>query len=602
VAQCIDITLDDLRQVRERIDHRCLVDGDWPLFGAFVSNTIVREEAKCDRLRAKVAAAKAEAAAAEAIKAAADVATVAKVDTIPPCGFECANDGEIIDVEHTVIGGGDGADEGNPAGGASVDGKPTTSSTSDPDGKTGKKKAKGHGRNGSAAYTGAKTFFHALMTGIIGSICMLCNSDRMTRHRDHVTIRIVGQPMFGAERHLAEQARCRTCGRVVSALPANILVGIGKAVTYEWSACAMLIVLHYLYGLPFKRIESLHKAWGIPFADANQWQVANESMALMAPLFKALVIFAIRNILTLRMDDTGSMILTIKRQIAAELAAAKALGIPEDTIRTGINASGFYIETPAGVVLLYFTGRHHAAEILRELLRHRLPGSPKITKVTDGASKNFDPELADMLEEGTCNTHAFLKFYDVKDQFPAEYAVVGEAYDKIYEVEEQARAGKLSPEQRLLIHQQQSRPWMIQIREMCEDKIERGLVEPRSPLWQPVHFIINQWPRLTKFLEVAGMPLDTNLCEQALIAPVRYLAASFNYHTARGAETGDHGMSLGATARANGVDPVAWYTDCLANHQDLAQNPDKYFPWAYRERIEVQKLPPDTPQPPTPTQ
>ena len=415
----------------------------------------------------------------------------------------------------------------------------------------------------------------------------------MKRDRPLITIRIVGQPIFGAERHEAERARCKACGRVVCALPASITEGIGKSVTYHWSACAMLIVLHYLYGLPFKRLESLHKAWGIPFADSNQWQICRDSMEILAPLYKALVIFAIQNIISLRMDDTGSMILTIKRLISEELAAAKALGISEDTVRTGINASGFYIETTAGVVLLYYTGRHHAAEILRELLKHRQPNSAKIIKITDGASKNFDSELSDQLDEGVCNAHAFLKFHDIQAQFPAEYAVVGEAYAKIYEAENDARARKLSPNDRLKLHQEVSRPWMEKIKAMCEAKVISRLVEPRSPLWEAVYFIINQWPKLTKFLEVPGMPLDTNLCEQALIAPVRYLAASFNYHTTNGAETGDRGMSLAATARANEVDPVSWITHCLENRVDLAQNPEKYFPWSYRDRLQAAKPPPD---------
>ena len=54
------------------------------------------------------------------------------------------------------------------------------------------------------------------------------------------------------------------------------------------------------------------------------------------------------------------------------------------------------------------------------------------------------------------------------------------------------------------------------------------------------------------------MPLDTNLVEQKLIIPVRYLAASFNYKTETGAEVGDRMMSLIATAHANGVEPVAY--------------------------------------------
>ncbi len=83
--------------------------------------------------------------------------------------------------------------------------------------------------------------------------------------------------------------------------------------------------------------------------------------------------------------------------------------------------------------------------------------------------------------------------------------------------------------------------------------------------------MINQWDRLTCFCDVPGVPLDTNLVEQALILPVRYFAGSFNYHTEEGAVVGDHAMSLIATARARDVEPVAWLTECLRCHEDLAQ-------------------------------
>jgi hypothetical protein len=121
---------------------------------------------------------------------------------------------------------------------------------------------------------------------------------------------------------------------------------------------------------------------------------------------------------------------------------------------------------------------------------------------------------------------------------------------------------------------------------MCKDKTDGNLVEPNSPLWEPVAFVINQWPRLTKFYEVPGVPLDTNAVEQALIIPVRYLAGSFAYKTQNGADVGDHHMSLIATANANGVEPVAWLTECLRNHEDLAKRPEHYLPWVYRDRLE----------------
>ena len=80
------------------------------------------------------------------------------------------------------------------------------------------------------------------------------------------------------------------------------------------------------------------------------------------------------------------------------------------------------------------------------------------------------------------------------------------------------------------------------------------------------------------------MPLDTNLVEQKLIIPVRYLAASFNYQTETGAEVGDRMMSLIATAQANGAEPVAYLTDCLRNREELSRRPADYLPWVWRDR------------------
>jgi hypothetical protein len=127
---------------------------------------------------------------------------------------------------------------------------------------------------------------------------------------------------------------------------------------------------------------------------------------------------------------------------------------------------------------------------------------------------------------------------------------------------------------------------MKRLQKMCRDKLQSKLVEPSSPLWEPLTFIINQWDRLTRFCEVAGVPLDTNVVEQMLIIPVRYLAGSFNYKTQNGADVGDRHMSLIATANANGLEPVAYLTECLENHEDLAQRPEYYLPWVYRARLE----------------
>ena len=109
----------------------------------------------------------------------------------------------------------------------------------------------------------------------------------------------------------------------------------------------------------------------------------------------------------------------------------------------------------------------------------------------------------------------------------------------------------------------------------------------RNSLREPLTFILNQWDRLTKFCEVSGVPLDTHVVEQMLIIPVRYLAGSFSDKTRNGADVGDRHMSLIATANAHGIEPVAYLTECLKNHEDLAERPEYYLPWAYRARLEA---------------
>lgn len=424
MTQAIDVSIAGLHQLYIRIGHQQLQKGDWPVVGALVAKLLVREEAKMGRMVAKVAA---EAAAA------------AKV---------AARAGDAIDVEHKDVGnepGGGSESSNGPTPGPQKGGTPPAAGP--PKTHPPKKEIKNHGRNGIAAYTNAKHVVHALMLGILGSLCE-CGKACMTKYREKVVIRVLGQPLFGVELHHYEQARCKMCGKIIRALgPAAVLAGVGTSyVVYDYSACAMLSVMHYFGGAPFKRLESLHAGWCIPLADANQWNVVDQSDDLLQPLYKALEIFGMRAATGLRIDDTGSMIISIMRQIKAEMAALTLLGERTDDVRTGINATGVHLETPAGIVILFFTGLHHAGEILDLLLRHRQVEGPKLVKVTDGASKNFNPQHADRLIEGVCNAHAYLKFHDIKGKHPTEYAVAGAVYKDVFANDAIAKAGGMTPD------------------------------------------------------------------------------------------------------------------------------------------------------------
>jgi hypothetical protein len=552
----VEVTLEELRAVHQRIGQEQLAASDWRVVGACVWKEIARAEGLQDRKATKIAAA--AAASSE--------------------GSEVGADNNA-----SIDGGASAPSDTNATGSSEEAASPAKEPSHDP---AEESKPKGHGRNGASAFRAAQHFFHALALGVIGAVCTACEIGKMYRYREKLIIRIVGQPMFRAEQHHYEQARCRNCGRVVRADgPACVHEGAGtEYIRYDWSACAMLLFMHYTGGDPFKRLESHHEGWGVPMPDANQWEVVDKADDLLLPLYRAIERHAIERATNFRIDDTGSMVITIKRQIEAELASLRAQGKSTKGVRTGINATGIYWDTPDGPIVLYYTGRHHAGEIIDQVLGRRLASRPKLVKCTDGASKNFDHAHADKLVEATCNAHALLKFRNIKDKYPAEYAEAGKIYSAVFDNDDKAKALELSPVNRMLYHRQHSKPRMLQLKRLCEEKVASRSVEPNSPLWEPVTFILNQWERLTLFCEAPGVPLDTNLVEQALIVPVRYLAGSFNYHTENGAVVGDHAMSLIATARAHGVEPVAYLAECLRSHEDLAKRPAHYLPWVYRTR------------------
>lgn len=582
------MTLQELRELRDRIDRRELLAGDFAVVSALVESRIARTEAQIARLRAKLDQQRQGTAAGSQ----SGEASPGSGSSAGPAKDDAPSD----------------PDDGDERSGETPEEPASGGEETDDDQAAPAEPATGHGRHGAAAFTSAREVLHALALGILGALCEACGIGRMLPYRDKVIIRVVGQSIFGAERHVFQQARCRLCGAILRAEGADLVPdGIGTSyVTYHWSACAMLIVMHYFAGAPFKRLEALHRGWGIPMPDANQWQLVDRCDDLLAPLYKAIERHGIQHATTLRIDDTGSMIIALRRQIHEETDALLRMGESTRDVRTAINATGVYLETDQARVVLFFTGRHHAGEIIDQLLHHRRTvaqaAGRKLVKVTDAASKNFDHGQGDLLEEAVCNAHAFLKFRAIKDAFPAEYAIAGEVYKKVFDHDDEAKARALDDDERMLYHRRLSKPAMERLRQMCEEKLDQKIVEPNSALWEPISFVINQWARLTRFYEVPGVPLDTNLVEQTLIIPVRYLAGSFAYKTQNGADVGDRHMSLVATANANGVEPVAYLTECLENHRDLAQRPEHYLPWVYKQRLEASQVTegagePDHPEP-----
>ena len=94
------------------------------------------------------------------------------------------------------------------------------------------------------------------------------------------------------------------------------------------------------------------------------------------------------------------------------------------------------------------------------------------------------------------------------------------------------------------------------------------------------------WRKLTRFLFVAGAPLENNLCERMLKRAIIHRKNSLFYKTEEGARVGDLYMSLIATCQLAGANPFDYLTELQKNAAALEAHPEDWMPWNYRHALE----------------
>ncbi len=101
---------------------------------------------------------------------------------------------------------------------------------------------------------------------------------------------------------------------------------------------------------------------------------------------------------------------------------------------------------------------------------------------------------------------------EVAQNFPEECRHVLESPGSVYANDAIAREQKLSAQDRLQFHQQQSSPVMDGLHGWLEAQRAEKKTEPNSGLGKAITYLLRHWKGLTAFLREAGAPLDNNLC------------------------------------------------------------------------------------------
>jgi transposase len=445
--------------------------------------------------------------------------------------------------------------------------------------KKARRKGKGHGRNGVAAYVAAKRIPVCHQSFFPGCSCPEdhCQGKVYPLKDPSRVLRVVGQPSLVATIWEADRWRCHLCEKVFTAdLPAE--AGTEK---YDATAVAMIALLHFANGFAFHRLEQHQASLGVPLPASLQSTLVSAAYHKLLPVLQALIRCAAQCEI-LHNDDTGMRVLSLLAAINSSQGSSDESSKGKRK-RTGIHTTGIVAVTSAYLVVLYFTGRKHAGENLADVLQYRDPNRGIPIHMSDGLDHN-NPAGRDV-QTAKCIAHGRRQFVDIVTSHPEECRRVVEDLAQVYQVDALAREKRLDPEERLLLHQEKSGPVMARLHQWLAALLEEKVVEPNSNLGNAIEYVLKRWEPLTLFLRRPGAPLDNNIVERALKKAIRHRRNSLFYKTERGAAVGDLFMSLIETCALNNVDAFHYLTALLRNADRLQQGPECWMPWNYRAML-----------------
>jgi hypothetical protein len=205
---------------------------------------------------------------------------------------------------------------------------------------------------------------------------------------------MVGQAPLAATVYELDRLRCNLCGEVFTAEEPE---GVGPE-KYDETTAAMIALLKYGSGMPFYRLQKLEDLLGIPLPASTQWEIVEETAEVIQTARDELIRQAAQGDV-LHNDDTSMRVLRMARE-------------PSDD-RTGVFTSGIVSTKQGQKIALYFTGRQHAGENLRDVLQHRLAKFGRPIQMCDALSRNT-PKLSDGAEIllANCLAHGRRQFVE----------------------------------------------------------------------------------------------------------------------------------------------------------------------------------------------
>jgi transposase len=454
--------------------------------------------------------------------------------------------------------------------------EPDTTSTED-NKKDAKPKGKNKGRNPHTVYEGAEIEWHTLEDIQPGSPCPenLCTG-KLSALPAGVIVVVDGQPITKVTKHFVEKYRCGLCGYRIEAKAPEELEGKQKVYTPELKA--YLAMHKFFLAVPYHRMDSYQKMLNQPLPDSTQWNLIEALASSCYPVFNYAKILA-ANSKIIWNDDTVNRIL--------EVIAENKRG---ENARTGMYTTCIMAETEDGhKIALYLNGTQHSGENVEDVLKKREEGKEPIIQMSDALAANTPATIATIA--CYCLSHGFRKIEYLDDYFPLPCMSIMKKLGEVFEFD--AKTREMTDDERLEYHIEHSKPIMFALYEQILDLLSSKDVEPNGELAKALRYFQNHWVELTRFLSVAGAPIDNNIVERALKLAIRVRKNSLFYKSRYSAALSGMLISLIYTCTYAHVNPATYLTALQKNEKAVTKNPEHWLPWNFEKQLE--KLTPHSP-------
>src|SRR3954453_23749996 len=368
-------------------------------------------------------------------------------------------------------------------------------------------------------------------------------------------VRVIRRPRYG----------CRACeGAVVQAAAPERPVTSGMATE---ALLAHVLVAKYGDFLPLYRQAAIFARQGIALDRSTLCDWVGRACWWLEPLWRLV-----------RRHVMGST------RIFADATTLPVLDPGRGRTKTG-RLWGYAIDdrpwggsTPPAVVYLYAEdrrGEHPAAHLadftgvlqvdgyggFKRLLENRPPGAIRLA---------------------FCWAHCRRRFYEIHQATGSPLAEEAlRRIGELYRIEAEIRGRPA--EERRAIRQERSRPIVDALHAWLTAQL--GRVSGKSGLAEAIRYALRHWQGLALFLDDGRLELDTNTVER----PIRPVALGRKNSLFAGSDGGARWWaivaSLVATAKLNGVEPLAWLTDVLervVSGRTKAHELERLLPWTWK--------------------